>query len=1433
MSLFSPRLPFVTSITASLYSLAIAQGGLALAQIVPDGSLPTPSVVVPQMEPDGSLLQQLEGGTTRGANLFHSFSTFNVPSGSTARFENEPAIVNIFTRITGGEISILDGRIQAGGMANVFFLNPRGVLFGPEARLDIDGSFIVSSAERIVFADGTQFAATSPGTEPLLTVSAPVGLGFGTAPGTIVSNANVTLDTSGPFPLAVRSSRVAVPEGQTLGLIGGELELAGGQFLAPAGRIVLGSVAAPATVGLQALDEGFVFDFDGVDRFGDIQLSNLALVDASSERGGAISINGRNVILSEGALVTSITFDPFTGGDITVRATESLQVLGTSTIPGLFEPFIAQGGVLVPLFSFISTDTAAGNAGNIDIVTRRLAIRDGARITANADPNRLPGVEVAGEGGDITVKASESVEITGSVETQLAAPDLPIPPIIVESNGVSFLSTLATVQSERAGDITIETGKLLLSDSGLINTLTLGTADSGNIEIVARDSIVIEGVRSGGTARSGITASVFGVLPDLIPLAGDGGVTRLVTPRLLVRDGGQISSDTSTAGSGGSIEIEATEIEISGQVQGVAVSEIQTASTGSGPAGNLDITADTVTISDGGKIDVAGTAAGPAGELVLSANTLRLDNGRIDGQTASDLGGGSLLLQADNIFLENGSAIATDATGTADSGNITIEANALVGLPAGGNNNDITANAEGGSGGLITLDVAGLFGFQVRTGSELLAVGVQPGNLVTNDVTAFSQEQPEIDEGAVSFLAPEVNPTDALVQFDVESVDVAGEIGRSCAALGEAGLAIVGRGGLPPTPTSFQTGSATFVDLGEGEELPARNSLLNEARGWLTSTDGIVTLMADRSSSPTTLLQIGRHHYRTGNYAAAAEVWETAVADFTSSGDHLNMGRTWGNLALAYAQLGRWTVATRALVRGEDVLANHQLPGPTTEVARLTGQLASTRGNLAWRAGKIRTALSAWEVAADAYGQAGDPGSVTRSQLNQARGLAALGLSLQELQLLEELEIDPVKAPELAATRWQLLGDAHRKFGQIELARAVLQKSLTVAEQTDNRALIASAQLSMGAVWQRSGNLMMAAQFYREAAKRAPQSLLHVQAQLNQLGVFLATGNEEAARRLWPAIASQVDSLPLSRAALYARLKLAGALVDFMELSSISQPQHEIALLLATALSQARELGDETATIWALGYQGYLAEKSGELSQALHFTRQALLAAQNNTALELMYRWQWQLGRLLVAAGRGEEAIAVYDGALETVQSLRSDLAAASDAVEYAFRTEIEPLYRQYADLLLQPNISTGGQVPQTSLKKARQVIEALRLAELDSFFEDDCSSFTPAAIDNLDPGTAVIYPVIFPNRLVTIVGVAGKPLQYYSTAVSAKELERTVAEFFYIFAPFLPEYSIPQSTAIRLARSTGRSLAHQRRCRNVGICAGWVTARGSSSRTF
>ncbi|HEY9836032.1 MAG TPA: filamentous hemagglutinin N-terminal domain-containing protein, partial [Vampirovibrionales bacterium] len=181
---------------------------LTLAQILPDATLPVNSQVTIQDATD-----LIEGGTTSGTHLFHSLSEFSIPTGRTAHFNNAPNIQTIFTRITGNSISEIDGLIRANGTANLFLLNPNGIVFGPNAALDIGGSFLGTTAENVIFADGFEFSASHPPVNPLLSVSVPVGLQMGTnePPGTI----------------QVQGANLSVKTGQTLGLLAGDLTIAG------------------------------------------------------------------------------------------------------------------------------------------------------------------------------------------------------------------------------------------------------------------------------------------------------------------------------------------------------------------------------------------------------------------------------------------------------------------------------------------------------------------------------------------------------------------------------------------------------------------------------------------------------------------------------------------------------------------------------------------------------------------------------------------------------------------------------------------------------------------------------------------------------------------------------------------------------------------------------------------------------------------------------------------------------------------------------------------------------------------------------------------------------------------------------------------------------------------------------------------------------
>jgi filamentous hemagglutinin family protein len=146
-------------------------------------------------------IDQINGGATRGTNLFHSFQEFNVSEGRSAYFTNPAGIENILTRVTGTNPSNILGTLGvSGGNANLFLINPNGIIFGPNARLDVGGSFVASTASSIKFADGTEFSAVNPSAPPLLTISVPIGLQFNGTEGDIVVQDSNQTPTPEPTP---------------------------------------------------------------------------------------------------------------------------------------------------------------------------------------------------------------------------------------------------------------------------------------------------------------------------------------------------------------------------------------------------------------------------------------------------------------------------------------------------------------------------------------------------------------------------------------------------------------------------------------------------------------------------------------------------------------------------------------------------------------------------------------------------------------------------------------------------------------------------------------------------------------------------------------------------------------------------------------------------------------------------------------------------------------------------------------------------------------------------------------------------------------------------------------------------------------------------------------------------------------------------------
>ena len=283
------------------------------------------------------------------------------------------------------------------------------------------------------------------------------------------------------------------------------------------------------------------------------------------------------------------------------------------------------------------------------------------------------------------------------------------------------------------------------------------------------------------------------------------------------------------------------------------------------------------------------------------------------------------------------------------------------------------------------------------------------------------------------------------------------------------------------------------------------------------------------------------------------------------------------------------------------------------------------------------------------------------------------------------------------------------------------------------------------------------------------------------------------AQALATKIQPQLASLPLSRTAIYTQINFTQSLMKLwsqkpeVQSRDASTPQNA-AQILATAQKQAKELGDQRAESYAVGYLGQVYEQTQQRSEAQALTEKALLLAQSSNTRDIAYLWQWQLGRLLKAQiGEGktnssadtsampqalrEASIAAYKEAINTLSSLRNDLVATNLDLQFSFRESVEPVYRQLVGLLLQPPL-TKGEVSQENLQQARQVIESLQLAELDNFFREACLTARSEQIDRVDPKAAVIYPIILPDRLEVILSLPNQPLRHYATSIAQSDLE-------------------------------------------------------------
>jgi filamentous hemagglutinin family protein len=713
-----------TLLTCVLYFGSIASN-LVHAQVAPITASGLNTQISSPIAVGGQTQYDITGGTRPGggANLFHSFGEFGVPTNNIANFLNETALPtsNILGRVTGGNLSNIFGTIQTTGFgnANLFLMNPTGFLFGPNAIVNVGGLVAFTSADYLKLADNARFnAIPNAAADVLLSASPVVSFGFlGSNPGAIT----------------VRGSQITVTEGSGISLVGGNITVQSARLAAPGGQINLASIASAGEV-----SAGDFMPASGMTR-GSITLAQGATLDVSANAAGTVRIRGGELVMAESTISSdTINGNGAAGVDINVTGNLSIDGPGSSIFTRTFGEgaggniFVDANSVTLQNGGTLSATTsgteATATGGTIAVHANQIQLNNQATITATSSD--------AGNAGTITMTAEENIAMLGNSSitsdsvggegngglVSLTAPS-------IEMHGNSNIET-STAGRGNSGNIELQGNQVNLTES-FLSARTQAEGRGGNITI---RGLTGEGSHATDVRLSDNSQLVSETIGDGENIQGAAGNILVETARLNL-SGGSLFNTTSrgSTGAAGNITVNATDsLTISGFGTQINSDSMEFSF---GDAGHISISAPSVVIENSGRISTSTSLVGNAGTIAVHTNNLQLlSGGHITSRSvienpdfpefAPTGNAGTVTIQglaspADSVMISgmdenfNPSGIFTDTQGAGAGGNIFVNANTFT-LQNGGMLSAKTSSTETtATGGNITVQGSDI---QLKTG---------------------------------------------------------------------------------------------------------------------------------------------------------------------------------------------------------------------------------------------------------------------------------------------------------------------------------------------------------------------------------------------------------------------------------------------------------------------------------------------------------------------------------------------------------------------------------------------------------------------------------------------------------------------------------------------------------------------------------------------
>ena len=959
--------------------LAWPGAGMAQNAIVSDGRMaPTPSVVgfCAGCAPAGGDAYTITGGAQRGNNLFHSFSDFNVPSFGQATFDGPASIQNVLSRVTGTNLSMIDGTIStrtAMPSANFFLINPNGVMFGPSAALDVGGAFHASTANYIKLDDGSIFAA-APAANEVLTSAAPQAFGF--LPGNTGS-------------IVVDGAQLFVDPGQTLSLIGGNVQVINGGVLAAFGGLVqIVSVASPGEVVLTAPD----LNLPSFAALGDVNIESGAFVAANGDFG----LPGGTVRIRSGRLIVD-------GGTITNDAADVMGAPIGIDISATDSMVVRNGGVVH------TGSTDVGDASNIAIKTGRLTVELGGTIESQAVP---PGT---GKTGSIDIQAT-SVDVSGGglapgglcciFTNAFFAGDAGGISIHAPSGTINIAGAQTEVftQATQAvgvaafgGDISLTAQKVVLDHGAKVRSGSPGGAQSGtNVSITASEAVTISdfaGIDTIGFTAPGAAVAIS--TPQLVMNSSyikttaqsvfGAGHVQVDAGSVSLTNGAQIATNSAlaAAGSAGSMTINGSgSITISGVAAGGGVGGITftnsansglfSTAAGTGDAGQIVVSTPSLTVADGGKISVATSAGGKAGTVTANAANIALSAGQITSSTTAGGAGGAITINGTNVSIGGaGGGLFSTTSSTGNAGTVSVTSSTLD-IGTGGK---ISASTSGSGRagtisptvGTLTLSGGGTIESSTNSGGAGGAINVQATNLsMAGAGTALSSTaQSTGNAGQITLSGNTANVTDsAKISVTTGGVGNAGTITANVASINVSGGQI--------------TSSTTAGGAGGSIALNGTNVSINGAGGGLFSTAastgnaGTISVAASTlgvgnggkisastsgaGNAGTISTNVGTLSMSTGGVIESSTVSAGAGGSISVQANSLSMSDT--GTAISSTASGSGNAGQITLAGGSANVSNAARISVTTSGAGRAGTITANLGSVIVSGGQLDSSTS-------------------------------------------------------------------------------------------------------------------------------------------------------------------------------------------------------------------------------------------------------------------------------------------------------------------------------------------------------------------------------------------------------------------------------------------------------------------------------------------